>query len=222
MAKRLRYIGAGIPGGGQWGARKSRRGAGGGQPRAIREGRPSCRPSRQLQAAVGVRLRCFTPGRVSVEHCRRSPRRRQPPARLSFAAPRAVHDDLVAAVSLAAYDHMGDYDGTASPQAYGTQPAPPLNLLRAPSRRVGTLKARPPLFEEAGPEGGLGVAWTSVFEFVKPEHLALNSRSGFLYSRLWRPCGEPIARPVQALPAGGESDASTIPQASIRIASKTS
>jgi len=117
-----------------------------------------------------------------------------------FAAPRAVHDDLVAAVSLAAYDHMGDYDGTASPQAYGTQPAPPLNLLRAPSRRVGTLKARPPLFEEAGPEGGLGVAWTSVFEFVKPEHLALNSRSGFLYSHLWRPGGESIAGPIQALP----------------------
>jgi len=155
----------------------------------------------------GWRLRCLTPRRVSVEHCRRSPRRRQPPARPLFAAPRAVHDDLVAAVSPAAYDHMGDYDGTASPQAYGTQPAPPLNLLRAPSRRVGTLKARPPLFEEAGPEGGLGVAWTSVFEFVKPEHLALNSRSGFLYSRLWRPCGERIARPVQALPACGESGA---------------
>jgi hypothetical protein len=28
----------------------------------------------------------------------------------------AVHDDFVTAVSLAAHDHMGDYDGTASPQ----------------------------------------------------------------------------------------------------------
>ena len=131
-------------------------GSGGGQPRAIREGRPLCCPSRQLQAAVGVRLRYFTPGRVSVEHCRRSPRRRQPPARLSFAAPRAVHDDLVAAVSLAAYDHMGDYDGTASPQV--------------------CVQVR--------------------LEFVNPEHLALNSGSGFLYSRLWRSFGERIAGPI--------------------------
>jgi hypothetical protein len=115
-----------------------------------------CCPSRQLQAAVGVRLRCFTPGRVSVEHCRRSPRRRQPPARLSFAAPQAVHDDLVAAVSLAAYDHMGDYDGTASPQV--------------------CVQVR--------------------LEFVNPEHLALNSGSGFLYSRLWRSFGERIAGPI--------------------------
>jgi hypothetical protein len=46
------------------------------------------------------------------------------------------------------------------------------------------------------------------FQFVNPEHLALNSRSGFLYSRLWRPCGERIAGPVlQALPACGESGA---------------
>jgi hypothetical protein len=52
------------------------------------------------------------------------------------------------------------------------------------------------------------------FEFVNPEHLALNSRSRFLYSRLWRPCGERIAGPVQALPACGESGALTIPQAS--------
>ncbi len=189
MAKRLRYIGAGIPGGGQWGARKSRRGAGGGQPRAIREGRPSCRPSRQLQAAVGVRLRCFTPGRVSVEHCRRSPRRRQPPACLSLAAPQAVHDDLVAAVSLAAYDHMGDYDGTASPQVYGTQPAASAQSATGASRRVGTLiRSGPPL------RGGQtrGGDWRSVqvrFEFVNPEHLALNSGSGSLQPPveiLWR------------------------------------
>ena len=163
-------------------------GSGGGQPRAIREGRPLCCPSRQLQAAVGVRLRCFTPGRVSVEHCRRSPRRRQPPACLSFAAPQAVHDDLVAAVSLAAYDHMGDYDGTASPQVYGTQPAASAQSATGACRRVGTLiRSGPPL------RGGQtrGGDWRSVqvrFEFVNPEHLALNSGSGFSTAA----CGDPV------------------------------
>jgi len=171
MAKRLRYIGAGIPGGGQWGS--PGRVAGETGARAIREGR----------------LRCLTPGRVSVEHCRRSPRRRQPPACLSLAAPQAVHDDLVAAVSLAAYDHMGDYDGTASPQVYGTQPAASAQSATGACRRVGTLiRSGPPL------RGGQtrGGDWRSVqvrFEFVNPEHLALNSGSGSLQPPveiLWR------------------------------------
>ena len=160
MAKRLRYIGAGIPGGGQWGS--PGRVAGETGARAIRERRPSCRPSRQLQAAVGVRLRCFTPGRVSVEHCRRSPRRRQPPARLSFAAPQAVHDDLVTAVSLAAYDHMGDYDGTASPQVYGTQPAASAQSATGACRRVGTLIRSGPPLRGGQTRGGTGVVCRSV------------------------------------------------------------
>ena len=82
--------------------------------------------------------------------------------RLSFAAPQAVHDDLVTAVSLAAHDHMGDYDGTASPQVYGTQPAASAQSATGASRRVGTLIRSGPPLRGGQTRGGTGVVCRSV------------------------------------------------------------
>ena len=188
MAKRLRYIGAGIPGGGQWGARKSRRGAGGASPARLEGGglcaAPLANYRRRLASGCAASRRAASVWSTAGDHrdadshrpvlVRCAPRRSRRFSSGGFAGGLRPHGRLRRHRFAAG---LRNPTGSLRSICYG----------RLSPRRHSN-KVWPPSSRRPDPRGD----WRSVqvrFEFVNPEHLALNSGSGSLQPPveiLWR------------------------------------